>query len=42
MIYIKMKTYLYQEEEILPWHGCDVDDPICIGNWTELASVNGY
>lgn len=30
------------EEEILPWHGLDVDEPTLIGNWTELASVNNY
>lgn len=48
--YLTVKDYLEGkiekipelEEEILPWHGCDVNDPICIGNWTELASVNGY
>ena len=48
--YLTVKDYLQGriknipelEEEIQPWHGSNIDDPICIGNWTELASVNGY
>ena len=38
----RIKNIPELEEEIQPWQGTNIDDPICIGNWTELASVNGY
>ncbi len=48
--YIRLKDYLdgkiksipELEQKILKWNDSTEDDPTYIGNWTELASVNGY